>query len=223
MVQVAKRLTESPSRSASVSAMTSPPLDVPPDSISATLADTPSKRSSLSGITPVKARVTKVHPLDTALASPRDSPSSEISEEESSPQQASVRGRIHKRPRSPSPSDELVEDEENVSVPEAEDDEQSFSISSLPDPRSRREQRDISRRLLPANISINANYFTLSKDKITPADATKYLNQSNIPGFVDTILGNSTLILPKAQYNIHIRVMSRKDDWNQLFPNPSCS
>ena len=127
MVQVAKRLTESPSRSTSALAIISPPLDVPPDLISATLAETPSKRSSLSGITPVRAQVFQVNSLDTALASHRDSPSSEISEE-NSPEQPAVRGRIQKRPRSRSPSEEFVEDE-NASVPEAEEDaDKSTSI-----------------------------------------------------------------------------------------------
>ena len=104
MVQSAKRLVESPSHSTSASAITSPPLDVQPDSplgerISATPSETTSKRNSLSGEIPVTSRDSRVNSLDTALAASRYSPSSEISENENPPDLVPVRGRIQKRVR----------------------------------------------------------------------------------------------------------------------------
>ena len=113
---------------------------------------------------------------------------------------------------------EFVEDEDTATVPEAEEYDRFFSASSPLDPRSRGRQGETSRLQVPSNISINAKYLFLSGDKITASDATKLLDQCQIPGFVNSIQSNHILILKKANYLIDIRVMSQQDDWETLFP-----
>ena len=107
---------------------------------------------------------------------------------------------------------EFVEDEDTATVPEAEEYDRFFSASSPLDPRSRGRQGETSRLQVPSNISINAKYLFLSGDKITASDATKLLDQCQIPGFVNSIQSNHILILKKANYLIDIRVMSREED-----------
>ena len=78
-------------------------------------------------------------------------------------------------------------------------------------------QRKNASVIVPSNISINANFFTLKNALITPKDATTLHAKCLVPGFC-SVSSNHTLILKKAKYQIDNRVRARENDWNVLFP-----
>jgi hypothetical protein len=127
-------------------------------------------------------------------------------------------GRIRKRPKSS--YDQYYDDNNRSTYDDGEDDINDRSFSGARDYRSREGESATSQVIVPSNISINARLYVL-KDTISPEEATKFNDQCNVPGFVNTIQSPHTLILTKAQYLITNRVMSREHEWDTLFPSLS--
>ena len=129
-------------------------------------------------------------------------------EEDENPPQSRKRARA---------TEEAAYEAEERSTSSQEDDsqrERSFSRSLFtPNELPSRVQRQNASVIVPANISINAKFFTLKNALISPLDATTLLNQCLVPGFSSTVRNNYALIHKKAQYQIDNRVIARDEDW----------
>jgi hypothetical protein len=128
-------------------------------------------------------------------------------------------GPISKRSRSPSeesfdpPPNNLDVEEDRTRL------DRSYSHRLLAHENRRSQNPHQNNQILvPSNISINANYFTLKDSLISPSDATKLLEQCLVPGFCNSVSQNHTLILTKAQYQIDNRINARQAEWDTLFP-----
>ena len=171
-------------------------------------------RVSATSGTPTSSRESSVDADDVTFGVPstRDDDQETSDNEVSSDDRLSTRKRRYRFGEDDNTTPTVLEEEY------AENDRSfSFSASSPHDSKSRGRHSDNSRLVVPSNISINANFFVL-KDTISTLDATKLYDQCRVPGFINSISDNHTLIMKKAQYLIDNRVYSREDDWEILFP-----